>query len=76
MPLPPAVSALVTERLDAVDAALPGFVTALWVTGSAASGDWRPDRSDVDSWPPPTACPTLADLEALAALHACPGEPL
>ena len=76
MPLPPAVSALVTERLDAVDAALPGFVTALWVTGSAASGDWRPDRSDVDFVAATERVSTLADLEALAALHASPGEPL
>ncbi|HVE31732.1 MAG TPA: nucleotidyltransferase domain-containing protein [Mycobacteriales bacterium] len=76
MPLPPAVSALVTERLDAVDAALPGFVTALWVTGSAASGDWRPDRSDVDFVAATDRVPTLADAEALAALHASPGEPL
>jgi len=36
MPLPPAVSALVTERLDAVDAALPGFVTALRAVVSSA----------------------------------------
>ena len=76
MPLPPAVSALVTERLDTVDAALPGFVTALWVTGSAASGDWRPDRSDVDFVAATNRVPTLADVEALAALHASPGEPL
>jgi hypothetical protein len=39
MPLPQAVSALVTERLSTVDAALPSFVTAVWVTGTAASGD-------------------------------------
>jgi hypothetical protein len=74
MPLPQAVSALVTDRLSAVDAALPGFVTALWVTGSAASGDWRPDRSDVDFVAATSRVPDLADLEALAALHAGGGE--
>ncbi|HEY6746797.1 MAG TPA: nucleotidyltransferase domain-containing protein [Mycobacteriales bacterium] len=74
MPLPQAVSALVTDRLGAVDAALPGFVTALWVTGSAASGDWRPDRSDVDFVAATSRVPDLADLEALAALHAGGGE--
>ena len=76
MPLPPAVSALVTERLDAVDAALPGFVTALWVTGSAASGDWRPDRSDVDFVAATDRVPTLADLEAAEqpAAHVTNGE--
>jgi Nucleotidyltransferase domain len=74
MPLPQAVSALVTDRLRAVDAALPGFVTALWVTGSAASGDWRPDRSDVDFVAATSRVPDLTDLEALAALHAGGGE--
>jgi hypothetical protein len=76
MPLPPAVSALVTERLDTVDAALPGFVTGLWVTGSAASGDWRPDRSDVDFVAATNRVPALFDVEELAALHASRSEPL
>ena len=75
MPLPPPVSALVAECLRAVDATLPGFVTALWVTGSAASGDWRPDRSDVDVVAAASRVPALADLEALAALHAVRREP-
>lgn len=75
MPLPPPVSALVTERLETVDAALPGFVTALWVTGSAAAGDWWPDRSDVDFVAATNRVPALADVEALAALHAARGEP-
>lgn len=70
MPLPQGVSALVTDRLGAVDAALPGFVTALWVTGSAASGDWRPDRSDVDFVAATSRVPTRTDLETLAAVHA------
>jgi hypothetical protein len=74
MPLPQEVSALVTDRLSAVDAALPGFVTALWVTGSAASGDWRRGRSDVDFVAATSRVPELADLEALAALHAGGGE--
>lgn len=73
MPLPQAVSALVTDRLSAVDAALPGFVTTLWVTGSAASGDWRPGRSDVDFVAATSRVPELADLEVLAALHAAGG---
>lgn len=74
MPLPQAVSALVTDRLDALDAALPGFVTALWVTGSAASGDWRPDRSDVDFVAVTSRVPDLADVEALSVLHGPDGE--
>jgi Domain of unknown function (DUF4111)/Nucleotidyltransferase domain len=75
MPLPQRVSALVAERLATVDAALHGSVTALWVTGSAASGDWRPDRSDVDFVAATSRVPALTDVEALAALHAAPGEP-
>jgi Domain of unknown function (DUF4111) len=74
MPLPQAVSALVTDRLDALDAALPGFVTALWVTGSAAAGDWRPGRSDVDFVAATSRVPDLTDIEALAMLHAPGGE--
>lgn len=74
MPLPQGVSALVTDRLAAVDAALPGFVTALWVTGSAASGDWRPAVSDVDFVAARSRVPDLTDVEALAALHAGGGE--
>jgi hypothetical protein len=60
MPLPQAVSVLVTERLAAVDAVLPGLVSALWVTGSAVSGDWRPGRSDVDFIAATSRVPTLA----------------
>ncbi|HEV7654298.1 MAG TPA: hypothetical protein VGP36_06115 [Mycobacteriales bacterium] len=74
MPLPQAVRALVTDRLTSVDAALPGFVTFLWVTGSAAGGDWHPGRSDVDFVAATSRVPELADLEALAALHASGGE--
>src|ERR1700761_722755 len=74
MPLPQVVSALVTERISAVDAALPGFVTALWVTGSAACGDWREGRSDVDFVAATSRVPELADCEALAAVHADGGE--
>jgi hypothetical protein len=62
MPLPQGVSALVTDRLAAVDAALPGFVTALWVTGSATSGDWRPAVSDVDTVVATSRVPTPGDL--------------
>jgi len=54
MPLPPAVSALVTHRLSAVEAALPGFVTALRVTGSAASGTGGRTAATSTSCAPPT----------------------
>jgi hypothetical protein len=48
MPLPTVAADLAAGHLAAVDAALPGLVTALWITGSAASGDWQEARSDVD----------------------------
>ncbi|HEU5334112.1 MAG TPA: nucleotidyltransferase domain-containing protein [Actinocrinis sp.] len=34
--------------LDALDAALPGFAEGVYLTGSAALGDWIPGRSDLD----------------------------
>ncbi len=75
VPLPPAVEALATERLSAVDAAAPGLVTALWITGSAVTGDWRPGRSDVD-FVAATARPVgRAEVAALAAVHAGGGVP-
>jgi hypothetical protein len=67
MPLPPAARALATDRLAALDAAAPGLVTAVWVTGSAASGDWHPGVSDVDTVGALAREPTAGDLAALAA---------
>lgn len=75
VPLPPAVEALATERLSAVDAAVPGLVTALWITGSAVSGDWRPGRSDVDFVAATDHPPGPDELAALAAVHAGGGLP-
>lgn len=34
--------------LDLLDTALPGGCTGVYLTGSAAIGDWQPDRSDLD----------------------------
>lgn len=75
VPLPAAVEALATERLSAVDAALPGLVTALWITGSAVGDDWWPDRSDVDFVAATARPPGPSDLAALAAVHAVGGLP-
>lgn len=48
MPLSSAATDAAADRLAVVDAALPGLVTAFWLTGSATSGDWWPGVSDVD----------------------------
>jgi hypothetical protein len=67
VPLPTVAAELAADRLAAVDAAAPGLVTAFWITGSAASGDLRPGRSDVDVVAATSRVPTLADLEDPAA---------
>jgi hypothetical protein len=46
--LPPDVQAATHQHLDALDAAAPGLITALYITGSAALGDYQPGRSDID----------------------------
>ncbi len=43
-----AVTAAAAAWLHEVDAALPGFVTAFYVTGSAAMGAFDPRHSDID----------------------------
>jgi hypothetical protein len=63
------VGTLAAGRLNAVDAALPGLVTALWITGSAAGGDYRPGRSDVDFVAATSRVPAPDDVAALGALH-------
>jgi hypothetical protein len=46
--LPDDVRAVTRQHLDALDAAAPGLVTALYVTGSVPLGDYRQGRSDID----------------------------
>ncbi len=46
--LPEAVAAATTSWLHEANAALPGFVTAFYVTGSAALGAFDPRHSDID----------------------------
>lgn len=75
MPLPPAAQARATDRLAALDTAAPGLVTAFWVTGSAAAGDWWPAVSDVDTVVALSRAPTPADLAALAPVHTDGGRP-
>jgi Nucleotidyltransferase domain len=56
--------------LDLLDAALPGACAGVYLTGSAALGDWLPDRSDLDILTIVAGDLQDADLDALAALHA------
>jgi hypothetical protein len=46
--LPHDVRTATRQHLDALDAAAPGLVTALYVTGSVTLGDYRQGRSDID----------------------------
>lgn len=46
--LPAEARAPLDEYLTALDAALAGRATGVYLTGSAALGDWRPGRSDLD----------------------------
>jgi hypothetical protein len=56
--------------LELLDTALPGATTGIYLTGSAALGDWRPDRSDLDILTLTTRPLTEADLDSLATMHA------
>jgi hypothetical protein len=47
-PVPHDVQAATRQHLHALDAAAPGLVTALYVTGSVALGDYQQGRSDID----------------------------
>jgi len=47
-PVPHDVQAATRQHLHALDAVAPGLVTALYVTGSVALGDYQQGRSDID----------------------------
>jgi hypothetical protein len=66
MPSRPELDAYV----DLLDTALPGVVHGVYLTGSAALGDWRPGHSDLDILTVTTRPLATSDLDALAALHA------
>ena len=53
-----------------VDVAVPDFVEALYLVGSAAMGDFRPTLSDVDFVAVSRARPSIGELVALADAHA------
>ena len=68
--LPREARAALDEYLAALDAALPGIARAIYVTGSAALGDWRPGRSDLDILTVTEHGLDDSELRALERLHA------
>ena len=68
--LHPLIEELVDAYLDEVDAAAPGLVDGLYLTGSAALGDFRPRTSDVDFVAVTTERPDAAALAGLTRAHA------
>jgi len=74
--LPHEARVALDEYLAALDAALPGIVLGIYVTGSGALGDWRPRRSDLDILTVTERRLDDGGLAALEALHAgLPGRP-
>jgi hypothetical protein len=72
----PAVEHITSRYLRAVDEALPGFVQALYLTGSVALGAWQPPHSDIDAVVVTSRTAGVDDLAALRQLHAdMPGKP-
>ena len=58
------------EYLTALDRALPGSVTGVYLTGSAVLGDWQPGRSDLDILVVTESALSDVNLAALETLHA------
>lgn len=67
--LPPAVVPRIDEYLDAVDHAVPGLVTGLYVTGSIALDDYQPAISDIDAVAVCSGRLDARQCEALTRLH-------
>lgn len=68
--LPPAVRDSVEAFATAVGAACPGLLAHLHVTGSATTGDWHPEHSDIDVVAVTTRPVGLAELDPLTLIHA------
>jgi hypothetical protein len=67
--LPEGAAAAIERYLDAVDAAVPGLVVGLYVCGSLALGDYRPDRSDIDAVVVVSEMPTAPQRALIAEVH-------
>jgi Nucleotidyltransferase domain len=68
-PWPGEVAEATTRHLGAADAAVPGLVHGLYVTGSVALGHYRPGRSDIDFVAFMSRPAGPADVAALGLLH-------
>jgi predicted nucleotidyltransferase len=61
--------AAIDRYLDLLNSALGGAADGVYLTGSAALGDWRPGRSDLDILTVTSRPLGDAEIEALAGLH-------
>jgi predicted nucleotidyltransferase len=68
--IPEAAQSAVDRYTGLLNATLPGVVSGIYLTGSIALGDWRPERSDLDILVVTSRALGPADLAALAGLHA------
>jgi hypothetical protein len=74
--LPHEARVALDEYLAALDVALPGIARGIYITGSAALGDWRPGRSDLDILMVTERHLGDGEVAALEALHGgIPGRP-
>ncbi len=67
--LPDVARHAVGEYVERLGEALPDAVQGVYLTGSAALGDWLPERSDLDLLTVTLRPLGEADLDALADLH-------
>ena len=67
--VPTEVLAVTRTFLEAADAAAPGLVEALYLVGSVAQDDFRPDSSDIDFVAISEDRPDSEDLAALRLAH-------
>jgi len=61
--------------LAALDEALPGFAEGVYLTGSAALGDWMPGRSDLDVLVVSAQPAAEKEIELLRGVHDGRGRP-
>src|SRR4051794_16137276 len=69
MTLPSGAAVVLDRYVDAVDAAIPDLVVALYACGSLALGDYHPDRSDFDVVAVVAAEPDAAQRSRLSEVH-------
>jgi hypothetical protein len=67
--LPNGAAGAIDRYLDAADRAVPGLVVGLYVVGSLALGDYRPERSDIDVVAIVASEPNGAQRSLLAEIH-------